>query len=95
MARYLHTGRGVRRNRARIRIYVVSAMLIIGVVIAVMYGNRPVGGSSNAEPVDPPIVEEPPETRHETYLPGESQTKADPEITAPIEPEPKDIEPTI
>ncbi len=95
MARYLHTGRGVRRNRARIRIYVVSAMLIIGVVIAVMYGNRPVRSGPDDEPVKQPIAEEQPVTRHEMNLSGESQSIEEREIAKPIESEPKEIEPVI
>jgi LysM repeat protein len=95
MARYLYTGRGVRRNRARIRIYVVSAMLIIGVVIAVMYGNRPVGSGPEIEADVPPAVVEQSEPRHETDLPGVSQSKVEPEITPPVDPEPKDVEPMI
>ena len=95
MARYLQTGRGVRRNRARIRIYVVSAMLIIGVVIAVMYGNRPVGSGSEPEQIDPSIVEVPPETRHQGNLPGDIEPKVEPKITKPVEPEPKENEPVI
>ncbi len=98
MSRYLYTGRGVRRNRARIRIYVVSAMLIIGVVIAVMYGNR-VGSVSESEPIDtpivPPIVQEQPETRHEMNLSGESQSIEEPEMTTPIKPKPVEVEPVI
>jgi LysM repeat protein len=94
MARYLHTGRGVRRNRARTRIYVISAMLIIGVVIAVMYGNR-VGNGPEADPIDTSIAEVPPETRHEMDLSGESQSIEEAEIATPIEQEPKEIEPTI
>jgi LysM repeat protein len=70
-------------------------MLIIGVVIAVMYGNRPVGSGPEVEPDALPIVEEQPEARHETDLPGVSQSKADPEIRTPIESKPKDVEPTI
>ncbi|MHC4482706.1 MAG: L,D-transpeptidase family protein, partial [Planctomycetota bacterium] len=53
MARYPYTRRGNRGSRTRSRIYIVSALLIIGVVIAFMYGNRPRGRSEDETPVFP------------------------------------------
>jgi hypothetical protein len=51
MALYTPNAYGRRRNRTRNLIYVISGLLVVGVVIAFKYGNHPFGRSEAREPV--------------------------------------------
>lgn len=54
MARYLPTNRTAKRNRTRNQVYVISGLLIVGVLVAFIYGNHPFGRSPT-QPSAPPI----------------------------------------
>jgi len=97
MALYTPNAYGRRRNRTRNAIYIISGLLVVGVVIAFKYGSHPFGRSKVEEPVpkpDVPASTEPapaPEPADEIPWPQVSQAEPEPEPEPQPKPEPTRI----
>jgi LysM repeat protein len=95
MARYVSSGDIRRSGITRNRIYVISGLLVVGVLIAFIYGNHPFGRSGVEPMAMAPDVDEPvqldPVVAVDEPTPEPVQPDPEPLPQPPVEPEPTDV----
>jgi LysM repeat protein len=95
MARYVSSGNIRRSGITRNRIYVISGLLVVGVLIAFIYGNHPFGRSGGEPMAMAPDVDEPaqldPVVAVDEPAPEPVQPDPEPLPQPPVEPEPTDV----
>jgi hypothetical protein len=94
MALYTPNAYGRRRNRTRNLIYIISGLLVVGVVIAFKYGSHPFGSSDAEQPAS--ATQDVPQAREPAPAPAPLPVRGAQEEVAPAprpqpapEPEPK------